>query len=231
MNNTRFSVNEKKGPPRGGRHKTVTTQLFAANDPHMLLAVEEAIQRSELIILPTDTVYGVGASAFDEQAIQCLYFVKHRSLEKGIPLLLADISDLHKATAAVSHTAEKLITRFWPGPLTLVLPKREDLPPSISETENVAVRMPNHDISRAIIRAAGGMLATTSANLSGLAPARTARDALNDLTGAVAVVVDDGPSGGDVASTVVDCTGESIRILRPGPISLEDLLEVEGLEI
>jgi L-threonylcarbamoyladenylate synthase len=231
MNNTRFPMNKNNGSPCGGRHKTVTTQLFASNDPDTLPAVAEAIKRSELIVLPTDTVYGVGAGAFDDEAVRCLYFVKRRSMEKGIPILLADISDLQKAAASVPPIAEDLIDRFWPGPLTLVLPKRKDLPSSISETESVAVRVPDHEVSRAIIRAAGGMLATTSANLSGLAPAQTAHDALNDLAGAVAVVVDDGPSGGAVASTVVDCTGDSIRILRPGPLKLIDLLEVNSLKI
>jgi L-threonylcarbamoyladenylate synthase len=228
MNNTRFPMNEKNAIPCGGR--TVTTQLFVSNDPDTLPAVAEAIQNSELIIIPTDTVYGVGASAFDETAIQCLYFVKHRSAEKGIPILLADVSDLQKAATNVPRYAQALIARFWPGPLTLVLPKRKDLPPSISETESVAVRIPDHDVSRAIIRAAGGMLATTSANLSGLAPAKNAHDALKDLAGTVAVVVDDGPSAGTVASTVVDCTGDSIRILRPGPLTMEDLLEVKSLK-
>ena len=230
MNNTRFPMNKEKVSPCGSRHKTITTQMFASNDPDTLPAVAEAIRKSELIVLPTDTVYGVGASALDEEAIQCLYFVKRRHTDKGIPILLSDICDLQKAATNVPSYAESLITRFWPGPLTLVLSKRKNLPPSISETEYVAVRIPDHDISRAIIRAAGGMLATTSANLSGHEPAQTARDALNVLAGAVAIVVDDGPSGGGVASTVVDCTGDSIRILRPGPLTLEDLLEVEGLK-
>jgi L-threonylcarbamoyladenylate synthase len=231
MNNTQFPMNKENGSPCESRHKTITTQIFASNDPDTLPAVAEAVRQNKLIVFPTDTVYGVGASALDDEAIQCLYFVKQRSTDKGIPILLSDISDLQKAATNVPSYAEDLIVRFWPGPLTLVLPKQKDLPPSISETESIAVRIPDHDISRAIIRAAGGMLAATSANLSGHAPAQTAHDALNDLAGAVAIVVDDGLSGGGVASTVVDCTGDSIRILRPGPLMLEDLLEVEGLKI
>lgn len=229
MNNTLFPTKIKKASPSGDRYKTVTTQLFASSDPDAIPAVTTAIQRGELIILPTDTVYGVGASAFDERAIQCLFFAKQRSGDKGIPILLADESDLEKVAASVPPIARRLIARFWPGPLTLVLPKRKDLPPSISETESVAVRMPDHTVGREIIRAAGGTLATTSANLSGNAPAKSAREALSELAGAVAIVVDDGPSGGEMASTVVDCTGDSIRILRHGPIAMEDLLEGESL--
>lgn len=229
MNNTRFPSDEKKLPAYWARHKTVTTQLFASSDPNLIPAVEEAIRRSELVILPTDTVYGVGASAFDEEAIRSLFFVKQRSATKGIPILIADEPDLEKIAARVPPIAEDLIARFWPGSLTLVLPKRKDLPPSISETESVAVRLPDHDVGREIIRAAGGTLATTSANLSGHVPAQTAREALDELAGTVAIVIDDGPSGGQMASTVVDCTGETMRILRPGPVTMEDLLEVESL--
>jgi tRNA threonylcarbamoyl adenosine modification protein (Sua5/YciO/YrdC/YwlC family) len=229
MNDTRFATEKKKESLRGRRQKNVTTQLFTSRDPDMIPAVTEAIQRGELVILPTDTVYGVGASVFDEEAIQRLFFVKQRSGEKGIPILLADESDLEKVAASVPPLARNLMTRFWPGPLTLVLPKRKDLPPSISETESVAVRMPDHEVGREIIRAAGGTLATTSANLSGNAPAKSAWEALRELAGAVAIVVDDGPSGGQMASTVVDCTGDRIRILRHGPVTMEALLEGESL--
>ena len=229
MNGTRFANEKKKVSPCSRRQKTVTTQLFTSGDPDTIPVVAEAIQRGELIILPTDTVYGVGTSAFDEEAIQCLFFVKQRSGEKGIPILLADESDLDKVAANVPPIARSLMTKFWPGPLTLVLPKRKDLPPSISETESVAVRMPDHEVGREIIRAAGGTLATTSANLSGNAPAKSAREALRELAGAVAIVVDDGPSGGQMASTVVDCTGDTIRILRHGPVTMEDLLVEESL--
>jgi L-threonylcarbamoyladenylate synthase len=229
MNDTRFAIEKKKVSPCSRRQKTVTTQLFTSGDPDTIPVVAEAIQRGELIILPTDTVYGVGASALDEEAIQCLFFVKQRSGEKGIPILLADESDLEKVAANVSPIARSLMAKFWPGPLTLVLPKRKDLPPSISETESVAVRMPDHEVGREIIRAAGGILATTSANLSGNAPAKSAQEALRELAGAVAIVVDDGPSGGQRASTVVDCTGDAIRILRHGPVTMEDFLEEESL--
>jgi L-threonylcarbamoyladenylate synthase len=231
MNDEKLPIIKNKVTPYWSQHRTVTTQLFSSHDPAAVSAVTEAVQHGELVVIPTDTVYGVGANAFDEVAIQALFFAKRRSAEKGIPILLADQSDLYKVAASVSPVAEDLIARFWPGPLTLVLPKREDLPSSLSDTESVAVRIPEHDISRALIRASGGMLATTSANLSGLAPALTAQNALNDLAGMVSVVIDDGPSLGQMASTVVDCTQDPIRILRSGLLTMDDLLEGKSLSL
>lgn len=227
MKNNQFLTDEKEYPPYRLRHKARTTQLLAATDPGLIPAVTAAIRRGELIILPTDTVYGVGANAFDEEAIGQLFVVKQRAREKGIPILIAELSDLEKIASDVPPAAEKLIARFWPGPLTLVLPKRPDLPPSISSTGNVAVRLPDHAVCRKIIRAAGGALAATSANLSGQAPAKSVGEALYDLAGTVSVSVDDGPSGGEMASTVIDCSGDTIRLLRAGPLSMEEFQLVE----
>ena len=227
MNNRQFLTEDWSYPPYRLRHRTKTTQVLRSTDPNTIPAVSAAIQRNELIILPTDTVYGVGTNAFDEEAIRCLFVVKQRAREKGIPILIAELSDLEKVAIDISPVAHNLITRFWPGPLTLVLPKRLNLPPAISNSDYVAVRLPDHDVSREIIRAAGGALATTSANLSGRAPAQTVDEALRELAGAVTLAVDDCPSGGQMASTVVDCTRETIRILRSGPLAMEDLLQVE----
>ena len=207
-------------PPR------VTTRLIMADDPTAVAEAAAAILRGDLVVLPTDTVYGVGANAVDEQAILKLYAAKHRSLDKGIPLLLADFSDLERVAREIPARAWPLIERFWPGPLTLIVPRREHLPAALSRTETIAVRMPDHDLARAIIRAAGGALATTSANLSGQAPAQTAVEALHELAGAVTLVVDAAPCGGGLASTVLDCTTAEPRILRAGPLSPADM----GLE-
>ena len=210
------------------RSRTVTTQVLAADDPRVISEAADAVLRGDLIILPTDTVYGVGASAFDGRAIESLYVAKRRSLDKGIPILIADGADLERLVTDVPSRAAALIRRFWPGPLTLVLPKRKDLPAVISQSDSIAVRMPDHDLSRRLIRAAGGALAATSANLSGHPPALTVNMALQDLAGSVVVAVDAGPSRGEQASTVVDCTGEDLRILRSGPLSMSDLGPVVG---
>lgn len=201
----------------------VTTQVLTSDDPDAISAAAAAIGRGDLVVLPTDTVYGVGANAFDEKAVLKLYIVKRRVKEKGIPILVAGIDAVELVAATVPPLAQVLMQRFWPGPLTLVLPKRENLPPAISDTYQIAVRLPDHDVCRRVIAAAGGVLATSSANLSGRPPALTAEAALNDLAGAAAVVIDAGPSGGQIASTVVDCSGQALRILRPGPLSMDEL--------
>jgi L-threonylcarbamoyladenylate synthase len=207
-------------PPR------VTTRVLTAHDSTAVAEAAAEILRGELIVLPTDTVYGVAANAVDEQAILKLYAAKQRSLGKAIPLLLADFADLERVAREIPAQAWPLLERFWPGPLTLIVPRHQHLPAALSRTETIAVRMPDHDLARAIIRAAGGALATTSANRSGHAPAQTAVQALHELAGAVTLVVDAGPCGGGVASTVLDCTTAEPRILRAGPLTAADM----GLE-
>ncbi len=220
MNGRQFATGEY-----GSWCETVTTQVLDARDRGTIQAAAAAVECGELIILPTDTVYGVGTNAFDERSIRRLFTSKQRDRDRGIPVLIADTADLGKIATDIPLLAEKLIALFWPGPLTLVLPKRQGLPPSLSLTDSVAVRMPDHKLCREVIRAAGGVLAATSANLSGRAPAVHVSAALYDLAGSVRIAVNDGPSGGQMASTVVDVTGESPRVLRPGPLSIEELMQ------
>lgn len=177
------------------------------------------LRAGRLVVFPTDTLYGVGADAFNENAIGALYQAKGRSFDKGIPILLADSTDIDKVANTVPAVARKLLDRFWPGPLTLIVPRRATLPPNISPNENVAVRLPDNVVARSIIRAAGGALATTSANRSGERPAHNATEARMALEGLVAAVVDGGPVAVGIPSTIVDCTGTSPRILRQGPLT------------
>jgi L-threonylcarbamoyladenylate synthase len=199
-----------------------TVHLFAteagaiANAAHML-------QDGKLVVFPTDTVYGVGAHAFLEEAIDTLYLVKQRSRDKGIPLLLADIGDLEKVAGTVPDVAAALITRFWPGPLTLIVPRHTRLPANVSPNDNVAVRIPDNDVARALIRASGGAVAASSANRSGAPPARDAQTALAILGGEVAAVVDGGPAPLGAPSTIVDCTATPPQLLRSGPLTTEEL--------
>ena len=223
MNNKQFAIGEMD-PGNGSWFGSVTTQIVDASDGDSIPAAAAAARRGELIILPTDTVYGIGTNAFNDGAIHRLFAAKQRDWDKGIPVLIADATDLEQVAMDIPPLAEKLIARFWPGPLTLVLSKRENLPPSLSLTDKVAVRMPDHDVCREIIRAAGGALAATSANLSGRAPALLISEALSDLAGSASIAMDGGPSGGQVASTVVDLGGESLRVLRAGPLSIEELM-------
>jgi L-threonylcarbamoyladenylate synthase len=194
-----------------------------ASNPQAIVETAAAIMRGELVVFPTDTLYGIGTNAFDEEAILSLYAIKRRPLEKGIPILLADIADLEKVAKVVPQSARDLMAHFWPGPLTLIVPRQDNLPLPVSASEGIAVRIPDNDIARAVIRAAGGAVATSSANRSGQVPAQTADQALAELGGDVVIVLDGGPTGQAIPSTIVDCIGKRMRILREGPISGDEL--------
>lgn len=201
----------------------IATRFLSPADTAAIAAAAGWLRRALPIVFPTDTVYGMGVLPFDAAAIDRLYAAKGRPIEKGIPVLLSDVDELERVAATVSPTAAALIARFWPGPLTLVMPRRVELPANLAPGNTVAVRVPNHAVARALIRSAGGAVATTSANRSGQAPAQTALAALAALDGRVAAILDDGPAPGGRASTVVDCTVDPPAILRPGPITAVDL--------
>ena len=199
---------------------------LGANDPAAIAAAAEQLRRGLPVALPTDTVYGVGVLPFDAAAIDRIYAIKGRPAEKGIPVLLGDVADVAYVAGILPPAAAALMAHFWPGPLTLVVPRSPDLPANLSPDDTVAVRVPDHAVARALIRAAGGAVAATSANVSGQPPALTADEVLAALGGRVAAVLDDGPSPGGVASTVVDCTVDPPLIRRAGPLSAAQL----GLE-
>lgn len=185
------------------------------------------LRAGELVAFPTDTVYGVGAICWDEAAVARLYSAKLRSLDKAIPILLADPGDLPLVADRLPNAGMKLAEAFWPGPLTLVVPKAPRVPAEVTAGgDTVAVRIPDLDLARALIRAVGAPLATTSANISGGPSPVTAAEVAIQLEGRVAMIFDGGRCPGGSASTVVDVTGVTPRILRPGPISEADLLAV-----
>jgi L-threonylcarbamoyladenylate synthase len=194
------------------------TQHLVADRPEDVVQTAAYLQTGQLVVIPTDTLYGLACAALDEAAIRELYRVKQRPFHKAIPILLADLKDLHKVVEEVPALALPYIAQHWPGPLTIVLPKREGLPPSLSPDNTIAVRIPDHEVARAVIRAAGGVAAVTSANLSGQPAAETAVQALAYLGGWVTAVLDAGPAPMGQASTVIDCTGETAVLLRPGPV-------------
>lgn len=194
------------------------TQYLRAGEPGALELAAALLREGELVVFPTDTVYGVGALAHDAAAIARLFEAKERSLQKGIPILLAEVEALGQVVRETPAVAQFLIGRYWPGPLTLVLPRQPTLPDNLAPDDRVAVRVPDSAVARDLIRRAGGAVATTSANLSGAPPARTAEEALAALGGRVAAVLDGGAAPGGVASTVVDCTVDPPAVLREGPI-------------
>ena len=176
-----------------------------------------------LVALPTDTVYGVGALAFNGKAVESIYAAKDRPVEKAIPVLIGDLGDAEKVGADIPDSARRLATRFWPGPLTILVPKRAELPESVSATQTVGVRVPDHEVARALLRAAGPM-AVTSANISGGQSPVTAQEVYKQLGGRIDLIIDGGKTPGGIPSTLVDCTAASLKVLREGPITLEALL-------
>jgi len=179
------------------------------------------------VAFPTDTVYGVGAHGFSSEAIERLYIAKERPREKAIPLLIARREDLFLVSRDVPEIAWRLIERFWPGGLTLVLPKAPGLPDVLCVSgDSVAVRMPDHPIALALIEAAGVPLATTSANISSHPSPVMAEEVQQELGGRIELILDGGRCPGGMPSTVLDLTTEPPTILRLGPVSRE---EIEGL--
>lgn len=201
----------------------VQTRLLRAGDPAAVHEAAAWLRRGFPVVFPTDTVYGIGTTPFEAAAIDRLYAVKGRPTSKGIPILLADPAALDAIAGAIPPLAYTLIARYWPGPLTLIVPRAPHLPDAISPNDNIAVRIPDHEITRALIREAGGAVATTSANLSGQPPFRNGAAAMTAFNGLVPIILDDGPSPGDRPSTIVDCTTATPQIVRVGPISAADL--------
>ncbi len=203
------------------------TIILAAELPDTLPRALTTLRAGGLIAFPTDTVYGVGALAFDGAAVESIYAAKGRGTEKAIPVLLGDADDLKDVAVTVSEIAEKLAARFWPGPLTLVVPKHPDLPEAVSTAPTVGVRVPDHPVARALLRVAGP-LAVSSANISGQPSPSTADEVFNQLGGRIALVIDGGRTPGGMPSTVVDCLGAQPVILREGPITLDDIQNALG---
>jgi L-threonylcarbamoyladenylate synthase len=186
----------------------------------------ELLRGGELVAFPTDTVYGVAAVADQPGAVARLYVAKGRPPEKAIPILLADVQDLDAIVEQVSDRVRRLVARFWPGGLTLILPKSNAVPAAVSPTPNVAVRLPDLLLTRQTIAAVGTPLAVTSANQSGQPSTRTAAGVLAQLGGRIAAIVDGGTCPGGVPSTILDCTIDPPRVLRIGAIPLETLRQV-----
>jgi L-threonylcarbamoyladenylate synthase len=204
------------------------TDFLPAQDPETLLHALAVLRRGGLVAFPTDTVYGVGAMAFNGAAVKRIYTAKQRTVEKAIPVLIADPADLPKVTQELPPFAVRLADRFWPGPLTLVLAKHPGLPMSVSAGPTVAIRVPDHPVARSLLRSAGP-LAVTSANLSGQPNPSTAQEVCAQLGGRIALIVDGGQTPGGVPSTLVDCTGAEPRILREGPVTKAEIWAELGL--
>ncbi len=196
---------------------TVRTRILAPTWQNMG-AVVAALKAGQPVAFPTDTVYGLGTLAGNEEAVARLYEVKGRGEGKPIALLLADAEDLALVSVAVPEKAHLLAQRYWPGALTIVLPSQDWVPEVVrAGGPNVGVRVPDHELTRELIRRAGSPLATTSANRSGQASLRRADEVWTELHGLIEYIVE-GECPGGVASTVVDLSVDPPVILREGAI-------------
>ncbi len=198
------------------------TNIIPPGSPDVFQHAFAVLKKGGVVAFPTDTVYGIGALAFIGIAVESIYKAKDRPIEKAIPILVAEIMDLDKVALEIPLTALGLITRFWPGPLTVLFPKKPTLPESVSATDTIGVRIPDHAVTRILLRLAGPM-AVTSANISGRESPTTAREVFAQLNGRIPLIIDGGKTPGGVPSTLVDCSGGEIKVLRQGPISLEEL--------
>ena len=193
-----------------------------------------AVQRGQLVVLPTDTVYGIGADAFDAESVRRLLAAKGRGREMPPPVLVSSPTTLDALAVGVPSYARALVTELWPGPLTLVCRQQPSLQWDLGDTRGtVAVRMPDHEVALELL-ARTGPLAVSSANRTGMPAATDADEAERMLGPKVAVIIDSGPTAGSVPSTIVDVTGPAGRVLRLGAVSLERLNEIVaplGVEI
>ena len=196
-----------------------------------LAAAARAARAGRLVVLPTDTVYGLGCDAFSGAAVRSLLAAKKRGPDMPVPVLVGSWSTIDGLVLGVPRAARDLIEAFWPGGLSLVLPHAPSLAWDLGDTlGTVMLRMPLHPVALELLRDVGPM-AVSSANVSGSPPATSAAEAHEQLGDSVAVYLDGGPSGEPVASTIVDLTGDVPQILREGAVTPADVSEVLGREV
>ncbi len=202
-------------------------RVLQASDPGMLRTALDILRRGGLVAFPTDTVYGVGAMAFDAAAVERIYAAKGRDVTKALPILLADQDGLSDVAEEIGPDARRLAETFWPGPLTIVVRKRDVVPEAVSRGVTIGVRVPAHPVTLELLNASGP-LAATSANLSGAPDSMTADEVVAALGDRIDLIVDGGRAPGGKPSTVVDCTVSPPSLEREGPVSMDLILAVLG---
>ncbi|MFN2744611.1 L-threonylcarbamoyladenylate synthase [Bacillus sp. z60-18] len=202
---------------------------LSTNYPQITQAAR-LLQQNETVAFPTETVYGLGANAKSTEAVAKIYEAKGRPSDNPLIVHIADIQQLEEFAEVDSSQASALMERFWPGPLTLVLPCKQGVLSTrvTAGLDTVAVRMPDHPVALALIKEAGVPVAAPSANVSGKPSPTKAAHVIHDLNGRIAGIVDGGPTGVGVESTVVSCTGDIPVILRPGGVTKEQLEAAAG---
>lgn len=209
--------------------KTIIEDMTEKISPEGIRLAGEILKNGGLVAFPTETVYGLGANALDEEAAAKIYAAKGRPSDNPLIIHIARIEDLEKIAERVPRQALRLAEAFWPGPLTMIFQKKETVPyGTTGGLDTVAVRMPDHKIAREVILCGGGYIAAPSANTSGRPSPTTAAHVAKDLSGRIDMIIDGGNVKIGLESTIVDLSGETPVILRPGYINQEMLQEVIG---
>lgn len=204
-------------------------QVLPASDPESIRMAAEIIRAGGLVAFPTETVYGLGADAFNPRAIARIFEVKNRPTFDPLIVHIADLAAPDRLVASVTPWARRLIEQFWPGPLTLVLPKRAEVPDLVTAgPPTVAVRMPAHPVAQALIREADVPIAAPSANPFGYVSPTTAEHVREALGDRIDLILDGGPCPLGIESTIVSMVGTWPELLRPGSVTLAEIREVIG---
>ena len=208
---------------------TVDNVVEIKKDYPQLQKAAKLLRENEAIAFPTETVYGLGANAMNDEAIAKIFEAKGRPSDNPLIVHIGSKSQLKGIVREIPEVAEVLMKHFWPGPLTIILPKKEGISEKVTAgLDTVGVRMPDHPVALALIEEANVPVAAPSANRSGRPSPTLASHVYEDLNGKIAGIVDGGATGVGVESTVIDCTSEVPTILRPGGITKEQLEEVIG---
>lgn len=202
------------------------TRLLGTSEEELRYAAG-LLARGEIVGMPTETVYGLAADAENPRAVEKIFAAKGRPQDNPLIVHIADIGQLEEYAHSIPDIAYRLAEKFWPGPLTMVLPKKETIPDVTSAgLSTVGIRMPCHEAARSLIRLSGKALAAPSANLSGSPSPTEAAHVMSDMRGRIPAVVDGGSCPVGVESTVISFEGDAVRILRPGFVSAEELSEL-----
>lgn len=212
---------------------TIIEKIDPGNiDADVMDRAGKLIAKGELVAFPTETVYGLGGDALDPDASRKIYAAKGRPSDNPLIVHIAEFDDMKRVAREVPEQAKKLADAFWPGPLTMIVWKSDAVPEATTGgMQTVAVRMPNHSVALELIRRSGCLIAAPSANTSGRPSPTEAQHVAEDLSGKIAMILDGGPVGIGIESTIIDLTEEKPMILRPGYITPEMLSEVLQEEV